>query len=486
LNIIEAIKDPAIIGDDISAAQETYLRVLYGLPLTTDEQLEIFEKATGLRYYQPSEFRESTAICGRRSGKSSKLAANTAIFESCFRKHELAPGEKGWVTVLSATRRQASIVFDYILSRLENSPTLRRMIDGEPRADEVDLINGISIGVWPSSYRSVRGLSIVCAICDEIAFWFDDASSANPASEVLRAIRPGMANFPQAKLLKISSPHAKEGLLWTDWRDREKHPEMLVWKLGTREMNPALSREFLDAEALRDPESFEREYNASFYESAAMFLSAEAVDAAIVPGRFELPPQPGVYYTAALDAAFRGDNFAFAIAHRSGEKVIQDLLRSWRGSRSNPVNLAAVIEEIAATLHRYGAAKIHGDSFCSEPIRQALRAKGIIYEQVATLGSRAAPVWNTLRTLIASGQVELLEDAQTVAELKRLELIVTGGGNQRVEAASGHDDRCVALALCAHQAVAEGARIEPWFTVLGDEDPDERFFALPRRASFAR
>ena len=274
----------------MSAAQTAYIRALYGLPLSPIK-LAIYSLATGNAEYFPREYRESTAICGRRSGKSSKIAANVAVYEACFRTHALAPGEKGWVVVLAATRRQAAVCFDYIRARIEGSPTLRQMLAGDPRADELDLTNAISIGVWACNFRRIRGLSIVCAICDEMAFWHDDLTNANPASEVLRAVRPGMANLPQAKLIKISSPFAKQGVVWEDWRDREKHPEMLVWKLDTRTMNPSLDAAFLDEEERGDPESYAREYGSIFYESASAFLSADAVEAAIQRGRYELPPR---------------------------------------------------------------------------------------------------------------------------------------------------------------------------------------------------
>lgn len=465
-DVITAIRDSRLIRDKkISSAQETALRALYGLPLNA-KQRDIFQRATGRESYEPAEYREASFICGRRSGKSSKLAANIAVFEAAFRRHELAEGERGFVVALAPTRRQAAVVFNYILARLQGSPTLRRLIQGEPRADEVDLTNGITVAVWPANFRTIRGISIVCAVADEIAFWRDDLTGANPATEVLRAIRPALACFPKAKLVKISSPFAKSGVTWDDWNDRAAHPEMLVWKLDTATMNPSISRRFLADEEKRDPESFAREYLAEFYESASAFLPAEAVQACIATGRFELPPQDGVFYSAALDAAFRGDAFAFALVHRAGEKIVQDVIRSWRGSRARPVNLADTLAEIVAALRAYGVTQIFGDQFCSEPIKQALAAQGIEFVQTTTLGSRASGIWASLRALITSGQMELLDDAETVAELKRLELIVTRAGNSRIEASTGHDDRAVALALAAHQAVAQPVRDAPHVTVM--------------------
>lgn len=455
LTLIDALRDSRLIGDSVSEAQETALRALYGLPLSAS-QFAIYQRATGRDTYVPREYREAGLYCGRRSGKSSKLAANCAVFEAAFRPHELARGERGHVVVIAPTRKQAGVVFDYILSRLEESPTLRRMIDGDPRADEVDLTNGITIAVWPCSFRSIRGISIVCAICDEIAFWRDDLTGANPASEVLRAIRPAMSTFRNAKLIKISSPWAKTGVVWDDWNGRAAYPEMLVWKLDSATMNPSLDADFLAAEQKRDPESFAREYGAEFYEAASALLPADAVDACVSRGRYELPPQPNVFYTFSLDAAFKSDEFGFAGVHRSPEgRVIVDLVRSWKPSRSRPVQLAEVLGEIVATMRAYHASKIYGDQVAAEPIRQALREQGITFEQCTTLGRRAAAIFATLRSLVISGQIEFPDDSETISQLKKLELLTTGGGGQRVEASSGHDDRAICLALAVHQASSQ-------------------------------
>jgi hypothetical protein len=113
LNIIEVIRERELLDDSVSLAQATALKALYGLALT-DEELAIYQQATGNAEYSWREFRESMLICGRRSGKSSKLAANIAVYEACFRTHAVATGERPWVIVLAATRRQAGIVYDYI------------------------------------------------------------------------------------------------------------------------------------------------------------------------------------------------------------------------------------------------------------------------------------------------------------------------------------------------------------------------------------
>ena len=50
----------------------------------------------------------------------------------------------------------------------------------------IDLNNRISIEITTASYRTIRGYTVVAALCDEIAFWRSD-ESANPAEEILAA-----------------------------------------------------------------------------------------------------------------------------------------------------------------------------------------------------------------------------------------------------------------------------------------------------------
>jgi len=44
----------------------------------------------------------------------------------------------------------------------------------------------------PASFRTVRGITAVGAVADEIAFWRSD-DSANPDREILKALRPSLA-----------------------------------------------------------------------------------------------------------------------------------------------------------------------------------------------------------------------------------------------------------------------------------------------------
>jgi hypothetical protein len=56
-------------------------------------------------------------------------------------------------------------------------------------------------------------------LADELAYWLDGETSANPAEEILAAVRPGMLQFGgRAMLLAGSSPYRRTGPLWEAYR----------------------------------------------------------------------------------------------------------------------------------------------------------------------------------------------------------------------------------------------------------------------------
>lgn len=455
ISIIDAIRDGNIIGDTLSAAQEAALKAVYGLRLE-GEQLALAQQMAGSAWQPGVEQREAVFICGRRSGKSDKLAANVAIYEAFFRDHSLSAGETGIVLLLAQNMRQAKVVKGYIEGKIERSPVLRRHVVAN-RSQELELDNRITIAIHPASFRSIRGLSVVCCICDEIAFWWTEDNYANPDVEVIRAVRPAMATFPYGKLLLVSSPYTMGGVLWDAWRARDTDPHTLVWHAPTRLMNPTVPESFLKREQSRDPENFRREYEAEFTEAISSFLPAEAIAACVIKGRTELPPQDGARYCAAVDAAYKGDAFTLAIAHKDREKktVALDLLAAWQGTRQDPLKLSAVMPQIQAICKRYGVYNVLGDQFGAEPLKDAFNRHRLKYDERTFTNQSKADIYATLRTRIMDGSVELLDHEASLKELRGLELENLPGGGIRIghgRHSRGHDDYADAIALAVSEA----------------------------------
>jgi len=215
IDIIQAIKNPKLFGSlfrslDTWRAWIVFLKSIFGLPMDQAE-IEIYRRCTNRTDPPSGGFKEAACVVGRRGGKS-RVGALIGVFIACFYdfKPYLAPGEVGMVLILARNRDQAGVVFGYVKGILENVPALAQMVTAW-RSDEIELSNNITIKVATSDFRGVRGSTCVAAVCDEVAYWNFDSDSANPDTEVLRALRPAQATIPNSKLILISTGYAMAG-----------------------------------------------------------------------------------------------------------------------------------------------------------------------------------------------------------------------------------------------------------------------------------
>ena len=88
-------------------------------------------------------------------------------------------GEKG-VLLWRCCRHPASLQLSWSSVKLafEQSAILKQMIAART-ADALELTNGISIEVRPSSFRGLRGPTYIAVVADELSFWYADSSYAN-------------------------------------------------------------------------------------------------------------------------------------------------------------------------------------------------------------------------------------------------------------------------------------------------------------------
>ena len=236
---------------------------------------------------------------------------------------QLVLGERGVVLCLARTQEQSQVVLEYVAGIIEAAPILAKMVIRRA-ADSLTLFNRgatIVIAVRAASFRSVRGLTCVAAVADEIAFWQAEDGSANPDVEILRAVRPTLLTT-HGPLIAISSPYARRGELWTTFKrdyGPQGDPRILVAHAASREMNPTLRQADIDREMDRDPAAGLAEYYAEFRTDISAFVSQEVIDGCVAGGLFELPPAAGVSYLGFVDpSGGASDAMTLAIAHRRG------------------------------------------------------------------------------------------------------------------------------------------------------------------------
>jgi len=456
-SIVEFATDRQLLGLALSPAQETLLRAIYGLPLLLSEHRDLWRLSTGRETYPGTPFGEVTVVAGARAGKDSRIAAPVVVYEALFGGHErsLARGEHGVIPLVAQDARATKVAFGYIKDYLMRSPLLAGLVE-EPLAQEITLTNGLTIACFPCTLRSLRGWSIPAAVLDEVAF-FRLEGQADSDAEVQASVRRGMLGFPAPRLVKISTPYMKSGVLFDDFRRGfgQENPDLLVWRASSAMMNPSLRPERLDRERRLDPSRFAREYEAEFAEDLEAFLPAAWVEGAVMVGRYELPPQAGKAYRAAGDSMGAGtqnpDRFTLTILHSDGAgsemKIVQDLMRSWGGQRGQSVDLLGVVREIATCLRCYGLDSLEGDNYAAGWVRQAFDRVGVTWRLAEMDKSRA---YLEVRPLFAQGRIELLDHPEMIRELKLLERRPRPGGKDLVDhPRGGHDDHANSLAVAA-------------------------------------
>jgi hypothetical protein len=354
--------------------------------------------------------------------------------------------------LLAPTLKQARIAFRYIRKYLKNSPILSKRIIRMTR-DEIILDNNVVIGCHACTQDGVRGRTVVAIVCDEIGFWAFEEDAANPADEVLAALRPGMASVRNAKLIKISTPFTKSGVLWEEFQ-RRGELDYPVWQVTTFEMNPTITPQMVESERQRSEEKYRREYLAEFTDSISSWIPSEILNPCIARGRQQLPRQHGLNYVAVLDPASRGHNFALVIVHQVPDgTVVVDLVRIWTGSTKVPLPFEGVLNEIKTILDSYGINFAVGDQFNCDAIQQYLQKIGIMYEINVFGPQTRAQLFSGLKHLMVGGKIEILDDKALLQQLRNLTEERSQRGQIDIRPSRGKDDQAVALALATSEVM---------------------------------
>src|SRR3984957_8814160 len=445
----------AALGGDSWLAWRALLIAAVGEPLT-DEERAIFAELTG-REREPGErVDELWCVIGRRGGKSRAVAALLVYLATMVDyRAQLVLGERGVVLCLARTQEQSQVVLEYVAGIIEAAPILAKMVIRRA-ADSLTLFNRgatIVIAVRAASFRSVRGLTCVAAVADEVAFWQAEDGSANPDVEILRAVRPTLLTT-HGPLIAISSPYARKGELWTTFkRDPQGDPRILVAHAASREMNPTLRQADIDREMDRDPASGFAEYGAEFRTDISAFVSQEVIDGCIAHGVFELPPAAGISYLGFVDpSGGASDAMALAIAHRVGDMVILDATREIQP----PFNPDAATSEFSTLLRAYGIGKVIGDRYAGEWVRERFRRHGIEYQLSE---ASKADIYRDALPLFNAGRAQLLDLKRLVNQLCSLERRTARGGRDLIDHPQhpgAHDD--LANAVCGAFVMLERDR----------------------------
>ena len=178
---------------------------------------------------------------------------------------------------------------------------------------------------------------------------------------------------------------------------------MLVWQGDTQSMNPLVDQAVIAEAYERDDVSASAEYGAQFRRDIESFVSREAIDACLVPGRLELAPSSSFHHFAFVDpSGGSADSMTLAIAHHENGHGVLDALREFRP----PFSPEAVVADCAALLKAYKVSDVVGDRYAGEWPREQFSKLGVTYVVSERVKS---DIYRDCLPLLNSSRVELLD-----------------------------------------------------------------------------
>jgi hypothetical protein len=444
-----------------SPAWRCVIKALYGTPLTPDE-LALFRELSGLESPPEGGSDEFLAVVGRRGGKSEAIA-RLATFEACHGGHAvaLAPGQTALIPIITPVREQAQQIVGYAHG-IAALPQVRPFVAGEPTLHGVRFVTGVEIRVMTADAVAVSGPTVVCAVRDELAkFPGDDAATSD--REIDNSLRPALApviGAPRRRLVGITSAYIREGIAFETDRDAFGKPDsgVLVVRGPTELFNPNIDRAWLARERRRvGTKVFAREYLAEWQHATTDGWFGNVIDRCVDTGRASSGPLSGIRYVAAIDAAFRGDRFALAIAHREHDEdgppvTVIDAVDTWEPDEGEVLSVPHVVRDVAKRIRAYGAMTF-ADQFSFDPLRELFRRHGVWLREAPWTATSKPQRFSRIRAAMSDGLVRLPDDEELIKEFHAIRGRLLRSGGEQLEARAGHDDLAHAAVMAAYFAM---------------------------------
>jgi hypothetical protein len=200
-------------------------------------------------------------------------------------------------------------------------------------------------------------------------------------------------------------------------------------------MNPTLSAKKIQQAYDEDAAGAAADYGAQFRADIESFISADALEAATIPGRYEIAPMAKTRYRAFTDpSGGASDAFTLAISHMEKGIRVLDCIRY----RTPPFSPEAVTAEFSKVIKSYGLSSVTGDRYAGEWPREQFSKCGVHYNPA---DKSKSDIYLELLPLINSGKVELLDNELLTKQLLNLERRTSRAGKDSIDhPPRAHDD----------------------------------------------
>jgi hypothetical protein len=394
------------------------------------------------------------------------MAALVGLWD-CLLRPELdgmvRPGERRYAVAVATNLRQARLFVRAALSIVERSP-LASLIESVSD-DELLFTNATALTAFPCTSRGIRGWPISSLLMDEAAHFLD--SEGNQAAEpVYRALMPSTAQFGNAaRILIASTPYGRDGL-FAEMHQRASSGELrdaVAHHATTQQINPTITKEFLEQERERDPDGFEGEYEAQFLSGGLAFIERDRLLEVVDEDRAELPPTEIRGAVLGFDPSFSRDPAAVCVVGRDvwdhnllvlahAERWVPAKKRTFKTKGEQEDQQALVLDAVAALAKRYKA-RVVTDQHLPGVVTAGLSDRGVYATVKSWTPANKTAAFKALRARIYGRSLELYNEPQLLNEIQRLRVNYRPGSAEVVNPRSGdsHGDMVVALALAVNE-----------------------------------
>ena len=449
-------------GLDLSVPQAAVLKAISGVTLGRDELRE-WRSLTGTGWPtkpRPEGYLRTGGdiLAGRRSGKTSRIAAPIVVSAALQPCPNLAPGERPYCLITGPEIRHGVELLAMVKGLLAVLA-----IPFQERVTEslLELESGVRIQAIAASVIAARNKTALVCVVDEAAFLPSAEGADGQDSEVLSALRACLLTTNGALWL-LSTPWLRKGEFFRAVESGHgKNGDRLCVRAATWQLNPSIALE-QTRKLEPDERRWRREYAAQFIDAESAFIDRDSIRACVDVGVRERPPQAGVHYCAALDASSGVNEFVVAIAHAEVRsrpnappmhRVVIDTIRGFRGK----LDYDAVADSISALLRAYRVSKVVGDNREASGLTALLKARGIALDVASMAPTQQTIRFEALAARLRTDGIRLLDDEQTVTQLAELRIEQLPSGQQRYGAPrrkGAADDRADVIALLVERAVS--------------------------------
>jgi phage FluMu gp28-like protein len=392
----------------------------------------VWKPHAGQAEFLHCQARTKVLACGRRWGKTDACAVQVL--------HALSQAALPVKAFLVApTLEQAKILFERVVdlaTRLMEElgfDQIKPKMAPYPRLAVGEHVVQARSGHRP---RSLRGFEATDIVVDEAAYLSDDL--------IHDVLWPMMATT-DGRMTLISTPNGRNGF-WSLFKKGETEGSGVWSRRAPSSENPLVRREFLDVQReLMDEQRYAVEFEAEFLDRSGSVFPSECVERCLVPGFAEAPRGP---FFIGIDFARTVDFTAVVVLSGTQESA-----RLVRVERFQHANWEAQLDRIEGILREFPGASVLVDSTGagSGPAQRLMeRSTGCrVSEYLFNLQSKTRLI-DGLRKLIQRAALKMEPDPVLLRELDAFVESPRPPGPSSFNAASGHDDTVIALALAAH------------------------------------